>query len=370
MPATFGQVVIGPPGSGKSTYCNGLQQFYNAIGRQCCIINLDPANDRLPYSTLNSLDIRDYLTIEEIMEEKKLGPNGGLIYCFESMEESLEIFYLKIQEILKENENTYLIFDCPGQVELFTSNGTLFKIFQKLSKKFDLRLCVVNLVDSIYITSPSKYISIVLLSLRSMLMMDLPQINVISKIDMLANYGNKEDLLPFRLDYYTEVQQLDYMQPLIEIESENTGYPYTAKKLSKLTQYLSEIIEDFNLVSFEVLCIDDKNSMVSLQTLIDKANGYIFGVSEIGGDTIWSELTRQGIMNELNMIDIQERWIDNKEEYDLAEEKKRQEAIKEKELFEKEVNIQENDVDGNEKDEWKQVMKDWENATGKVATRE
>ncbi len=46
---------------------------------------------------------------------------------------------------------------------------------------------------------------------------------------MLANYGNKEDLLPFRLDYYTEVQQLDYMQPLIEIESENTGYPYTAK---------------------------------------------------------------------------------------------------------------------------------------------
>lgn len=201
-------------------------------------------------------------------------------------------------------------------------------------------------------------------------MMDLPQINVISKIDMLANYGNKEDLLPFRLDYYTEVQQLDYMQPLIEIESENTGYPYTAKKLNKLTQHLSEIIEDFNLVSFEVLCIDDKNSMVSLQTLIDKANGYIFGVSEIGGDTIWSELTRQGIMNELNMIDIQERWIDNKEEYDLAEEKKRQEAIKERELLEKEVNIQENDVDGNEEDEWKKVMKDWENATGKVATRD
>ena len=367
MPATFGQVVIGPPGSGKSTYCNGLQQFYNAIGRSCCIINLDPANDRLPYSTLNSLDIRDYLTIEEIMEEQQLGPNGGLIYCLESMEESLDIFYLKIQDILKENENTYLIFDCPGQIELFTSNGTLFKIFQKLSKRFDLRLCVVNLVDSIYLTSPSKYISILLLSLRSMMMMDLPQINVISKIDMLANYGNKEDLLPFRLDYYTEVQQLEYLQPLIEIESENTGYKYTAKKLSKLTQHLSEIIEDYNLVTFEVLSIDDKNSMVSLQTLIDKANGYIFGVSEIGGDTIWSELTRQGIMNELNMIDIQERWIDNKEEYDKEEERKRQEAIKQKELLDKEVNIQENNVDGNEDDEWERVMKDWENATGKVA---
>jgi len=29
----FGQVVIGPPGSGKTTYCNGMSQFMKAIGR-------------------------------------------------------------------------------------------------------------------------------------------------------------------------------------------------------------------------------------------------------------------------------------------------------------------------------------------------
>ena len=28
----FGQVVIGPPGSGKTTYCNGMSQFLSLLG--------------------------------------------------------------------------------------------------------------------------------------------------------------------------------------------------------------------------------------------------------------------------------------------------------------------------------------------------
>ena len=41
----FGQVVIGPPGSGKTTYCNGMRQFLTGLGRKVAIVNLDPAND-------------------------------------------------------------------------------------------------------------------------------------------------------------------------------------------------------------------------------------------------------------------------------------------------------------------------------------
>uniref|UniRef100_A0A803TAL4 GPN-loop GTPase 2 n=1 Tax=Anolis carolinensis TaxID=28377 RepID=A0A803TAL4_ANOCA len=45
----FGQAVIGPPGSGKTTYCLGMQEFLSAIGRKVVVVNLDPANDGIPY---------------------------------------------------------------------------------------------------------------------------------------------------------------------------------------------------------------------------------------------------------------------------------------------------------------------------------
>jgi hypothetical protein len=80
----FAQLVIGPPGSGKSTYCNGMQQFMNAIGRPCSIVNLDPANDATGYAA--ALDVRDLVDLEHVMEEEGLGPNGGVLYALETLE--------------------------------------------------------------------------------------------------------------------------------------------------------------------------------------------------------------------------------------------------------------------------------------------
>ena len=54
MPVTFGQIVVGPPGSGKTTYCEGMTQMLRNLGRQTAIINIDPANEgeTLPYKGL------------------------------------------------------------------------------------------------------------------------------------------------------------------------------------------------------------------------------------------------------------------------------------------------------------------------------
>ncbi|KAK5239104.1 hypothetical protein LTR40_014851, partial [Exophiala xenobiotica] len=88
----FGQLVIGPPGAGKSTYCNGMQQFMGAIGRKCSVVNLDPANDRTSYEA--AVDVRELVTLESIMEDAGdgvgLGPNGGVLYALEELEENFE----------------------------------------------------------------------------------------------------------------------------------------------------------------------------------------------------------------------------------------------------------------------------------------
>jgi GTPase SAR1 family protein len=331
----FGQIVIGPPGAGKSTYCHGVQQFFNAIGRSSAIINLDPANDRLSYDV--ALDIRDFITLEDIMEEQNLGPNGGLMFALESLDDSVDLLVEKIKKI---SAKSYVVFDCPGQVELFTHHSSLHRIFKRLEKEIDLRLCVVSLIDSFYITSPSQYISVLLLALRSMLQLDLPHVNVISKIDLVSNYGE----LPFNLDYYTEVQDLSYLTPHIEKESNSV----LGKRYSKLTQMIGEIVEDFNLVSFEVLAVEDKQSMINLLTVIDKANGYMFGATEIGGDTVWAEATRQGGYAD---VDIQDRWIDNKKQYENEEEKHRKELQDEAEKLNKTFDVE---------DEWEAALNEWE----------
>jgi len=71
----FGQVIVGPPGSGKTTYCNGMCQYLTAAGRKVAIVNLDPANDVLPYKA--DIDIAELVCLGAVMEELKLGPNGG-----------------------------------------------------------------------------------------------------------------------------------------------------------------------------------------------------------------------------------------------------------------------------------------------------
>lgn len=71
----FGQIIVGPPGSGKTTYCNAASQLLAALGRKVAIVNLDPANDIPPYTP--DVDVAELVCLESVMRELQLGPNGG-----------------------------------------------------------------------------------------------------------------------------------------------------------------------------------------------------------------------------------------------------------------------------------------------------
>ncbi|KAK2354945.1 GPN-loop GTPase QQT1 [Trifolium repens] len=256
----FGQVVVGPPGSGKTTYCNGMSQFLNLIGRKVAIVNLDPANDSLPYDC--AVNIEDLVKLSDVMIEHSLGPNGGLVYCMDYLEKNIDWLEEKLKPLLKDH---YLLFDFPGQVELFFLHSNAKNVIMKLIKKLSLRLMAVHLVDAHLCSDPGKYISALLLSLSTMLHLELPHINVLSKIDLIESYGK----LAFNLDFYTDVQDLSYLQNTLDKD------PHSAK-YRKLTKELCEVIEHYSLVNFTTLDIQDKESVGNLVKLIDKTNGYIF----------------------------------------------------------------------------------------------
>ena len=65
-----------------------MYQFLSAIGRKCSVVNLDPANDATSYPC--DLDIRDLVTLEEIMQDDELGPNGAVLFALEELEVNCE----------------------------------------------------------------------------------------------------------------------------------------------------------------------------------------------------------------------------------------------------------------------------------------
>lgn len=201
-----------------------------------------------------------------------------------------------------------------------------------------VQLVVVHLTDSIVLSRPSLYVSSLLLALRSMLQMDLPHLNVLTKIDNLRNYPN----LPFNLDYYTEVQDLQYLLPHLNRE-QTSGIPgpagtaisegmdlddEPASKFSALNKAIVELVEDFALVGFETLAVEDKKSMMTLLRAIDRAGGFAMGGIEGANDTVWQMAMRENGAT-MDARDVQERWLDRRDELDEEERKAWEDETKE-----------------------------------------
>ena len=87
------------------------------------------------------------------------------------------------------------------------------------------------------------------------------------------------------------------------------------------------MIESYSLVRYEVLAVENKRSMMHLLRVIDRAGGYVFGGAEGANDSIW-QVAMRNESSMLDVTDLQERWIDNKEAYDEMEQKEDEEHMK------------------------------------------
>ena len=109
------------------------------------------------------------------MEELDLGPNGGLKYSMHFLAENLEWLSHRLAAL---PPNNYLLFDLPGQVELYAVEEDLQKIIEYLTRKLNIQITCIHLTDSQHILDQFKYISSIFLCLNAMLMLEAPFVNV------------------------------------------------------------------------------------------------------------------------------------------------------------------------------------------------
>uniref|UniRef100_A0A6N2MTW7 GPN-loop GTPase 3 n=1 Tax=Salix viminalis TaxID=40686 RepID=A0A6N2MTW7_SALVM len=292
----YAQLVIGPAGSGKSTYCSSLFRHCEAVGRSIHVVNLDPAAEQFDYPV--AVDIRELICLDDVMEELGLGPNGALMYCMEYpfalSNVRVSFFWLFIKlfhspllhalaascvywELLLFNvkmlkglnlmirelednmddwltdeldnylDDDYLVFDCPGQIELFSHVPVLRNFVEHLKSK-NFNVCVVYLLDSQFITDVTKFISGCMASLSAMIQLELPHVNILSKMDLVTNKRDIEDFLnPQGQVLLSELNQrmapqfLKLNKALIDLYSMVSFVPLDLRKESSIRYILSQI---------------------------------------------------------------------------------------------------------------------------------
>ncbi|PKA64999.1 hypothetical protein AXF42_Ash011601 [Apostasia shenzhenica] len=248
----YAQLVIGPAGSGKSTYCSSLYQHCETMRRTIHIVNLDPAAENFDYPV--AMDIRELISLDDVMEELGLGPNGGLMYCMEHLEDNLDDWLT--QELENYLDDDYLVFDCPGQIELFTHVPVLKNFVEHLKRK-NFNVCVVYLLDSQFVTDVTKYISGCLSSLSAMIQLELPHVNILSKMDLVTS---KKDLN-------------NYLEPEATVLLSELNL-HMAPQYAKLNKALAELVDEFSMVSFVPLDLRKESSIQYVLSMIDNCIQY------------------------------------------------------------------------------------------------
>jgi len=169
---------IGTAGSGKSTLTKNFKQYMSNRGLDAITVNLDPGAENLPYDP--DVDIKDWISLNEIMESYSLGPNGAQIACADM----LALNTSDLKDSIDSFKTDYVLMDTPGQLELFVFREAGKYIIQFLNPD---RSMIAYLLDPSLAKTAAGFVSQLLLSISTSFRLGKPQINILSKSDMLSD---------------------------------------------------------------------------------------------------------------------------------------------------------------------------------------
>ena len=168
--------VVGTAGAGKSTLVTSFQRWSRFLEVETLAINLDPGAERVHYDP--EFDVRDLISLSEVMDEYDLGPNGAQILAADLVASQA----IDIHEELDGLSGDIMVIDTPGQVELFAFREASSHLVEVLGRG---KACLAFLFDPMLSQTPSGFVSQMLLSSIVHFRLGLPTANFLSKSDLL-----------------------------------------------------------------------------------------------------------------------------------------------------------------------------------------
>ena len=252
--------------------------------RNIHVANLDPAAEVFHYEP--TLDVRELISVTDVMEELGLGPNGALIYCMEYLLENSD--WLR-DELETFGDDDYLILDCPGQLELYTHVPIMRMIIDRMrSWGYEGSMVSVFCVDAAFLIDASKFISGSLLSLSAMIALELPHINILTKCDLMraeeverildqASASRIWDLEQDRQSLVTEDASADVQAQQRRLEARR-------RSRHRLTDAICQLLDDWQMVSFLPLNVNDEESVDLVLAAVDHAIQYGEDLDVLGAE--------------------------------------------------------------------------------------
>lgn len=253
----------------KTTFCAALITHLQTTRRSHFYINLDPAAEEFTHEP--DLDIKELISLEDVMDEMGLGPNGGLIYCFEFLLQNLDFLTEALDNL---TEDYLIIIDMPGQIELYTHIPILPALVKHLTRSgaLDINLCAAYLLEATFVVDKAKFFAGTLSAMSAMVMLEVPHINILSKMDLVKGQVGKRELKRF-LD--PDASLLD--DEVDEDDAEAGGNVDDTKTLmrgesfSRLNRAVAGLIDSFSMVSYLRLDVQDEDSVGAILSYIDDA---------------------------------------------------------------------------------------------------
>lgn len=158
------------------------------------------------------------------------------------------------------NEESLTIFDCPGQIELYTHVPILPALSKHLRTRHDFSLCAAYLLESTFVVDKAKFFAGTLSAMSAMIMLEIPHLNILSKMDLIRNQVPRRELKR-------------YLDPDPSIIATDI-HAQTNPKFHSLNEAIVGLIDDFSMVQFLQVEAQNEDTIQAVLSYIDNCIGW------------------------------------------------------------------------------------------------